>query len=61
MFIVDVFNDISNNDVFNYDYTSDIYYAIAKSNCQLDKLKSLYNALISKMNIRPINWISNIL
>ena len=48
------------NDKSSYDYTSDIYYAIAKSNSQLDKLKSLYNALISKMNIRPINWINTL-
>ena len=59
-FIFDIVEDME-NDKSSYDYTSDIYYAIAKSNCQLDKLKSLYNALISKMNIRPINWISNIL
>ena len=59
-FIFDIVEDME-NDKSSYDYTSDIYYAIAKSNSQLDKLKSLYNALISKMNIRPINWISNIL
>lgn len=59
-FIFDIVEDME-NDKSSYDYTSDIYFAIAKSNSQLDKLKSLYNALISKMNIRPINWISNIL
>lgn len=56
-FIFDIVEDME-NDKSSYDYTSDIYYAIAKSNSQLDKLKSLYNALISKMNIRPINWIN---
>ncbi len=59
-FIFDIVEDME-NDKSSYDYTNDIYYAIAKSNSQLDKLKSLYNALICKMNIRPINWISNIL
>lgn len=58
-FIFDIVEDME-NDKSSYDYTSDIYYAIAKSNSQLDKLKSLYNALISKMNIRPINWINTL-
>lgn len=58
-FIFDIVEDME-NDKSSYDYTSDIYFAIAKSNSQLDKLKSLYNALISKMNIRPINWINTL-
>lgn len=58
-FIFDIVEDME-NDKSSYDYTNDIYYAIAKSNSQLDKLKSLYNALISKMNIRPINWINTL-
>ena len=41
------------------DFTSQIYYAIAKQNKQIDKLKKLYDTLSTAMNIRPIEWLKN--
>ena len=57
-FIFDMVEDIA-TDTFTYDFTSQIYYAIAKQNKQIDKLKSLYDTLINNMNIRPIEWLRN--
>lgn len=57
-FIFDIVEDIA-TDNFTYDFTSQIYYAIAKQNKQIDKLKKLYDKLSSTMNIRPIEWLKN--
>ena len=57
-FIFDIVEDIA-TDNFTYDFTSQIYYAIAKQNKQIDKLKKLYDMLSSTMNIRPIEWLRN--
>ena len=57
-FIFDIVEDIA-TDNFTYDFTSQIYYAIAKQNKQIDKLKKLYDTLSTAMNIRPIEWLKN--
>jgi hypothetical protein len=58
-FIFDIVEDIA-NDNSNYDYSTEIYYAIAKQNQQLDKIKVFYENTIKMMNLRPIDWIMSI-
>lgn len=57
-FIFDVVEDIATDNT-SYDHTSEIYYAIAKQNKQIDKIKEFYNSIIKYMNIRPIEWLKN--
>ncbi len=58
-FIFDIVEDIA-TDTTSYDYTSDIYYAISKQNQQLDKVKEFYFSIHQSMNIRPIEWIKDL-
>ena len=57
-FIFDVVEDIATDNT-SYDHTSEIYYAIAKQNKQIDKIKEFYNSISKYMNIRPIEWLKN--
>jgi hypothetical protein len=58
--IFDVIEDLTIDNI-NNDYSKQIYEAIKKYHNQIYKVKEYYNAIINLMNIRPINWISNIL
>lgn len=55
-FIFDIVEDIATDNT-SYDHTNDIYYAIAKQNKQLDKIKEFYQAINKYINIRPIEWL----
>lgn len=55
-FIFDVIEDIATENVA-YDYNQQIYFAIAKQNKQIDKIKEYYTNILKYINIRPINWL----
>ena len=57
-FIFDIVEDIATDNT-SYDHTSDIYYAIAKQNKQLDKVKEFYLKINKYMNVRPVEWIKD--
>ena len=56
-FIFDMVEDIATSS--ESDNNTQIYYAIAKQNKLVDKIKRFYDNVISKMSIRPINWLKN--
>ncbi|MCI5745584.1 MAG: hypothetical protein MR270_04805 [Erysipelotrichaceae bacterium] len=57
-FIFDVCEDIA-NDHTSYDYSSEIYYAIAKQKRQIELMKNYYKKINEMINIRPITWITS--
>lgn len=57
-FIFDIVEDIA-TDSLTYDHNSEIYYAIAKQNKQIDKIKEYYNNIFNYMTIRPVEWLKD--